>query len=44
MNPTNESKRAISVNTKKRALSSLIHYLIGFRVFKAYGVKLAIIT
>jgi hypothetical protein len=31
----NESKRAIWVIAKKRALPPLIHHFIGFRVFKA---------
>jgi hypothetical protein len=35
MSSFNESKRAIWVITKKRALPPLIHYFISFRVFKA---------
>jgi spore maturation protein SpmB len=38
------SKRAIRVITKKMSLPLLIHHLIDFRVFKAHGVELAIIT
>ena len=40
----NESKRAVLAITEKRVLPSLIHHLLGFRVFKVYGVKLATIT
>jgi hypothetical protein len=35
MSPFNESKRAIWIVTKTRALPPLIHYFIGFRFFKA---------
>jgi hypothetical protein len=35
MSQFNESKRAIWVKTGTRALPPLIHYFIGFRVFKA---------
>jgi hypothetical protein len=34
MSPFNESKHAVWVITKKRALPPLIHNFIGFRVFK----------
>jgi hypothetical protein len=44
MSPFNESKRAFRVVTKKRALPPLIHHLMRFKVFKAYGVKPAINT
>jgi hypothetical protein len=44
MSPINKSKHAFWVVTKTRELSQLIRNSIGFRVFKAYGVELAIIT
>jgi hypothetical protein len=44
MSPIDESKCGIQVITKKRVLPPLIHHLIGFRVFKVYGVEPAIIT
>jgi hypothetical protein len=44
MSPFSKSKRVLRVVIKKKALPSLIHHLMCFRVFKAYGIKSAIDT
>jgi hypothetical protein len=42
MSSFSKSKRALRVVRKKKALLLLIHHLMCFRVFKAYGVEPAI--